>query len=90
MSTIHRGEVEIPPNLCELLENSETHQLAIHVLRATPQGAWEAWCVFPDTMHNEAFIRFSMLQTEKDVEGLIREWAPEGVIDQFQMLMALE
>jgi hypothetical protein len=84
------AQKEIPPILCELVKNATTNELAIHILRATEVGMWEGWAIFPDTMGDEAYIRFSMLHTETDVEGVIRDWAEDGVIDQYQAIMAME
>lgn len=81
---------EFPPTLCELVVGDAPGQIAIHVLRATAAGVWEAWVPFPDTMTDEAYIRWSMLRGETDVERLLVEWGAEGVGDAYQALMSAD
>jgi hypothetical protein len=85
-----RGRREFPPIYLELLQSDETGDWAIRVLRATSGGVWEGVAMIPRAMTDEAFIRFSILHVEHDVVDLLREWADDGVVDQYQQIMALE
>lgn len=83
---VKRGETFVARLIAPPMEDGRWR---IDVARPVNGEEWRGSAWFPEGMYEEARRRLEELETDTDVEDLLREWADEQVRDDFEQVVAI-